>query len=125
MACRFAGFFRAIAVNSGGGPQEDQMGYPKRPDGCFICPGGPIPTLVIHGDTDADVSSASGNFTANCFADTNGCKSTRTATTPAPCQLHDECSSGKPVKWCLIPGMGHTLWSNAITEAWSLFTSTN
>lgn len=123
VACRFGGLFRAISVNAGGGPDEAQMGYAKRANGCYVCPGGPIPTLVTHGDADTAVEPGSGEFTANCFAATNGCEMTRSPSSPAPCQEHDACPAEQPVKFCLLPGLGHEPWAGAIDEAWSFFTA--
>jgi polyhydroxybutyrate depolymerase len=118
-SCRFGGVFRAIASNAGGGPDEPNMGYPKRDDGCYICPAGPIPILVTHGEADAEVEVASGTFTADCYADENGCSGSRSASTPAPCEVYDGCS--KPVKRCIIPGQSHALWGGATAEAWTFF----
>lgn len=118
-ACRFGGVFRAISVNAGGGPDEPQMGYPKRDNGCYVCPGGPIPTLVTHGEADGVVEVASGIFTADCYAATNGCNGSRSATTPAPCEQYDGC--GKPVKRCIVPGQSHFLWDSAWAESWAFF----
>jgi polyhydroxybutyrate depolymerase len=118
-ACRFGGVFRAISINAGGGPDEEQMGFPKRDNGCFICPGGKVPTLVTHGGADPEVPTDSGEFTATCYASTNGCSDTRTPTAPAPCELYDGCD--KPVKRCIIPGLGHAPWEHSRDEAWSFF----
>lgn len=121
MACRFAGFFKAISVNAGGGPSEARMGYAKRANGCYVCPGGPIPTLVTHGDADTAVEPDSGEFTSRCFASTNGCEATRSPASPSPCEQHDACPAEHPVKFCLIPGLGHTPWPAVIDEAWAFF----
>ena len=44
MACRFGqSTFHAVMINSGGGPQEQQMGYSQRDNKCYECPGGPDP----------------------------------------------------------------------------------
>lgn len=121
MACRFAGVFKAISVNAGGGPDEPEMGYPQHDNGCYVCPGGPTPTIVTHGAADTGVTPDSGEFTANCFATTNGCEMSRSPTTPSPCELYDGCPAGKAVKWCLIPGQGHGPWQSAMKEAWAFF----
>jgi polyhydroxybutyrate depolymerase len=121
MACRFEGLFKAIAVNAGGGPDEMAMGFEKRGDGCYVCPGGPIATLVTHGAADTEVETASGEFTAACFAEMNGCGDSRSAATPAPCETYDDCATDKPVKRCIIPDLGHGIWSEAMKEAWAFF----
>lgn len=121
--CRFGGIFKAISVNSGGGPDEAQMGYDQHPNGCYVCPGGPIATIVTHGALDTEVEPASGDFTKACYATTNACGSSVSAATPAPCEQYDGCPAGKPVKWCLIPGQGHGIWDNAISESWTFFKS--
>lgn len=123
MACRFRGLFRAISVNAGGGPDEAQMGYGKRGDGCYVCPGGPVATIVTHGKDDPEVETASGEFTAACFAGTNGCGEHRSATSPAPCEAYDGCPSDKPVKRCIVPRLGHGVWGEAMKEAWTFFES--
>ncbi len=122
-ACRFGGVFKAIAVNAGGGPDEEQMGYDQRPNGCYICPGGPIATLVTHGAEDTEVEPASGEFTAICYAATNGCGRSRSPSTPEPCETFDGCPEDKPVKQCIIPGLGHAIWRDAMKEAWAFFKS--
>lgn len=119
--CRFGGVFKAISVNAGGGPDEEQMGYGQHPNGCYVCPGGPVPIIVTHGGADTEVVPASGDFTKSCYGTYNGCSGTLTATTPSPCQQYVGCSSGRPVKWCLIPGLGHGIWSEATKEAWAFF----
>jgi polyhydroxybutyrate depolymerase len=121
--CRFGGVFKAISVNAGGGPDEQQMGYDQRPNGCYICPGGAVPIIVTHGTADDNVEFASGEFTHACYASTNGCKQTLSDSTPAPCQVHDGCPASKPVKWCPIEGQSHALWDGAMTQAWAFFTS--
>jgi polyhydroxybutyrate depolymerase len=120
-ACRFGSVFKAVSVNAGGGPDEPQMGYPKRDNGCYICPGGPIATVVTHGADDTTVTPDSGEFTAACFASANSCGDTSTATSPAPCELQDGCPTDKPVEHCIVPGVGHEPWQNAMSLAWAFF----
>lgn len=120
-SCRFGGIFKAISINAGGGPDEEQMGYGQYPNGCYQCPGGPVAAIVTHGATDGEVSPESGAFTHACYATFNGCSTSLSPTTPAPCQQHDGCPTDKPVKWCLIPGQGHGAWAESMKEAWSFF----
>lgn len=125
MACRFGTqVFRAVAINSGGGPQEQQVGYSQRADGCYECPGGPVPSIIVHGDADTTVDPASGQFTARCVSETNGCTPTQSGdpedpTTPSPCAKGDGCSS--PVTWCFIPGLNHAPWEHAMDAGWAFF----
>lgn len=121
--CRFGGVFKAISVNAGGGPDEPEMGYAKHANGCYVCPGGPVPIIVTHGGQDAEVPPSSGEFTKACYATTNGCGTTTSAASPAPCETYDGCPADKPVKWCLIPAQGHGVWANAVAEAWAFFKS--
>ncbi len=119
--CRFGGIFKAISINAGGGPDEAQMGYGQHANGCYQCPGGPVATIVTHGAADTEVDPGSGEFTHACYATFNGCSTSLSGTTPAPCQQHDGCPADKPVKWCLIPGQGHGPWADSMKEAWAFF----
>jgi poly(3-hydroxybutyrate) depolymerase len=97
------------------------MGYPKRENGCYICPGGPIAIIVTHGENDNVVTLDSGQTTATCYASTDGCGDGATASTPAPCELVDGCPAATPVKRCFIPNQDHGLWAGAMTQAWTFF----
>jgi poly(3-hydroxybutyrate) depolymerase len=121
MGCRFGqSLFRAVMINSGGGPEESKSGYPKREDACYVCPGGPIPSLIVHGDQDGTVVKESGAFTAKCVAETNGCAAfPNAAVAPSPCLSAPGCQ--KPVEWCLIPKMGHAVWDQSMQAAWDFF----
>ena len=44
-----------------------------------------------------------------------------TAVEPAPCVSSTGCAMGTSVLLCLIPGMGHEIWSNAPSAIWSFF----
>lgn len=121
MACRFGQTtFHAVLINSGGGPQEQQSGYSKRADSCYECPGGPIPTMIVHGDADGQVVKSSGAFTAQCMADQNGCTDfPKTPVSPSPCWSAPGCQ--KATEWCLVEGMGHQVWDQSMSAAWSFF----
>jgi polyhydroxybutyrate depolymerase len=121
--CRFGGVFKAISVNAGGGPDEALMGYGTHPNGCYVCPGGPVAIIVTHGAEDPEVVPASGDFTKTCYSTTNVCGTSTSPAAPAPCEAYDGCPTDKPVKWCLIPGLGHGVWPNAVAEAWAFFKS--
>jgi polyhydroxybutyrate depolymerase len=121
MGCRFGqSAFRAVYINSGGGPEEAQAGYSQRADKCYVCPGGPLPTLIVHGDVDGTVVKASGGFTSKCVSETNGCSEPPSQpVSPSPCLAAPNCQ--KPVEWCLIPNMGHEIWSQGMQAAWDFF----
>lgn len=118
-ACRLGGVFRAIASHSGGGPNEpENPAAPKHPNDCIQCAGGPVATLVIHGDADTAVVPTSGAYTAACAATTNGCGASPSASDGA-CQTY-ACTSA-PVTYCPVAGLGHQLWSEGLTRAWDFF----
>lgn len=121
MGCRFGqSAFRAVSIHSGGGPNESRAGFAQRADECFVCPGGPLPTLVIHGDADGQVVKESGAFTARCVAETNGCSDfPKTSVAPSPCFAAPGCQ--KTVEWCLVPNLGHALWDRGMQTAWDFF----
>jgi polyhydroxybutyrate depolymerase len=119
MACRLGAFFEAISVHAGGGPEETQVAVPRWPNGCVQCAGGPTPTLVVHGASDTTVVPQSGAYTASCYATTNGCGTKLTATT-APCEAYD-CPTSSPVELCMVPSLGHQIWSAATDKAWRFF----
>jgi polyhydroxybutyrate depolymerase len=123
MACRFSGLFKAISVNSGGGPEESQMNFQKRANGCYVCPGGAVATLVIHGQADDQVVPTSGAFTSQCFAATNGCGDSASAVSPSPCEAYDGCPAKSPVRRCFIPDQKHAVWPSAMDQSWSFFRS--
>jgi polyhydroxybutyrate depolymerase len=119
MACRVAGVFKAISVHAGGGPEETQVSVGRWPNGCVQCAGGPVPTLVVHGASDTTVVPESGAYTASCYATTNGCDTTLTTTT-APCQAYG-CPTASPVELCMVPNLGHQVWSSGTDKAWRFF----
>ena len=119
LACRRAGLFNAIVSHAGGQPYTE----PKDANGYNICVGNPTyPVLVTHGASDGTVDPSSGDYDAQFWAHYNGCDedpANRTAVTPSPCKTHAGCPTGKPVTFCLIPGNGHGIWSQAIPTEWA------
>ena len=124
LACRNPSLFRAIAVHSGGAPSEPQdpsagtwpNGYPQCPNQTSG-----VAALVIHGTSDNIVSYESGNYAAKYWAYVDGCTDARASTTPAPCQRHANCPSSKPVVFCPVSGLGHTVWADAARTAADFF----
>lgn len=127
VACRRPAFFRAIAPHSGGAPNEPRDPAATKWDNdytrCADQTRGSGPAVfVIHGTADSEVSFASGDFTAGYWAYVDGCETTRsTPFAPAPCVAHDACPPGKPVVFCAVPDLGHTVWTNAGAAAWQFF----
>lgn len=111
LACRRPSLFKAIAVHSGGAPQ-DQGTWPNGYAQCENQSSG-VAALVIHGTSDTVVSYESGNYAARYWAYVDGCTETRADTTPAPCQRHAGCPSSKPVVFCPVSNLGHAVWSDA------------
>jgi polyhydroxybutyrate depolymerase len=115
IGCRKPGLFKAMAIHAGGAPQEPQMnGFP-------VCPGViGLPVLATEGEFDTAIG---GDYGAQYWASINGCSNQRSATTPAPCQKHDNCPGGKPVVYCLAPNVSHfPIWERAAEVSWGFFT---
>lgn len=126
IACRKTGFFRGVVSHAGGAPYEDADPLATRwPNGSTKCAGqtGGIAALIIHGASDGIVPPESGDFDAAYWASINGCQDLRSDTTPAPCKKYEGCPTSQPVHWCLIPGLGHTVWEYGAKEGWAFMKS--
>jgi polyhydroxybutyrate depolymerase len=127
VACRKTGFFRAIISHAGGAPYEDQEPNATTWPGTGFtrCPGqtGGVTALVVHGTKDGTVTPDSGDFSATYWASLNGCQSSRSNVAPLPCLQHNGCPTDKPVRYCLIPGLGHTVWDRGADETWAFVKS--
>lgn len=127
IACRKNGFLRGIVVHAGGAPNEPDdpaagtwpTGYTKCA-GQLAAPEGGVATMAVHGEND---SPEGGEFIATYWASLNGCQDTRSPTTPSPCEKHEGCPKDKPVVWCKIPGLGHSVWENGVKEGWAFIKS--
>ena len=117
--CRYGGIFKGIGVYAGGA--YDDSSLPTAPgqfsNGCSMCPGGPVPTIVVHGEADTTVPHSSGEYAAGCWSTINHCSTTRSASTPAPCESYDNCTSGA-VSYCSLPGVTHDVFSEGVATAW-------
>ncbi len=111
------------APQSGGGPYGN--GDPDFDDNGSLTTTGPVPSLIIHGSADDTVDISEGDKSLDYWGGVNGCaKVTPTSGSAygtSPCLLEASCAS--PVVWCEIPGMGHTIWSDAPTAIWNFFSS--
>jgi polyhydroxybutyrate depolymerase len=110
------------APQSGGGPFGN--GDSDFTDGNLTV-NGPVPSLIIHGSADSTVDISEGEKSLTYWGGANGCSGVTpksgTAHGTSPCLLEPGCSS--PVVWCEIPGMNHTIWTDAPTAIWSFFSS--
>ena len=114
LQCVGADVFHALACNAGGVPNGGGSS-------CSSCSTNTVPTILIHGQADDVVGPASGEAEARCQAQSSGCATTQTATTPSPCALYDGCRSA--VEWCYVPGITHNPpWSASLPTAWAFFT---
>jgi polyhydroxybutyrate depolymerase len=122
VACRKTGYFRAIVPYAGGAPDEPndpEAGiWPFEYTKCAGQTGG-VAAMVVHGAADTEVTPDSGDFTATYWAAVNECSESRSDTKPSPCVKYDGCPKDKPVLFCLIPGLGHSIWDQGAKEAWS------
>jgi polyhydroxybutyrate depolymerase len=123
LACRRPGLFKAIVSHAGGAPYENPPNDQKDAAGYQKCTSGAgVPALVTHGAADSTVTADSGDFSAVFWAHLDGCNvdtGARVAATPDPCKMHASCPAGKNVTFCLIPGNGHGIWSQAIPVEWA------
>jgi polyhydroxybutyrate depolymerase len=123
IACRRTGFFRGIVSHAGGAPNEpsDPAATQWPGSGFTKCAGqtGGVAAMIVHGKDDGAVTFDSGDFSAVYWAALNGCSDNRSTTTPEPCLKYDGCPTDKPVLWCLIPGLGHSVWQNGAKEGWA------
>ena len=125
LACNRPGLIAAIASNSGGAPGTDQMNWPLyyQPSGYFKCVNNqqPVAAFVVQGAVDGTVTKDSGEFDATYWASVNGCGTTTTPTSLAPCTQYDSCPAGLGVTYCEIGNMGHAVWNNTAVGAWAFF----
>lgn len=115
IACRKPGLLKAMAAHATGAPEE-----PRGVDGFPQCPGVMgLPVMTSEGDRDVGIGA---DYAANYWASVNGCSATRTPTTPSSCQKHNACPSGKPVVFCVAPGVSHyPIWRDAAQVSWDFF----
>lgn len=111
---------RGIAPQSGGGPYI--LGGTFDPQGNLNCPTSAPSALIIHGDADPTVAPNEGAISQEYWGYRNGCGDAFLTSSPTPCELEDACATGK-VGRCIIPGMGHAIWSNAPEAVWTFFKS--
>ena len=112
-----ASVIHGVAPQSGGGPfginGSDYNAMGK------LTITNPVPAFIVHGDADNSVAITEGQKSLAFWEYANMASTTTSAPGgPSPCVKQ---SSGQPVYWCKIPGMGHTIWSGAPVGIWQFF----
>lgn len=121
-ACRTKSKIRGIVTFAGGGPYGvDAAEFDAQGD--LQCPAPPVPALQVHGQDDFSVAVTEGHKSRDHWRRVNECQSSTTATDPSPCVAYDGCK--RPEVWCLVPGLGHTIWGGGMGEkvTWGFFRS--
>lgn len=119
-ACRTKSLVRGIVTLSGGGPfgiadsEFDHLGR-------LVCPSAPVPAMQVQGAADAVVAPSEGQKARDHWRAANACSEATSATDPSPCVAYDGCA--RPEVWCLVPGLGHTIWQSASEATWAFFAS--
>jgi polyhydroxybutyrate depolymerase len=111
IACKLGDIFAAVAPNAGSGSAARGCGQR------------PVPVYAFHGDGDGVVSYSSGQSAVNSWVSHNKCTGTPTSYTVmnATCQDWNMCSANGQVKFCTIPGLGHTYFRGATAATWEFF----
>jgi len=99
---------RAVVSIEGGGPQGASNSDPA------------VAAMIIHGTNDTAEPLTAGQNSRDHFLQINGCGSTSSATSPAPCVAYAGCQPKKPVVWCQHEG-GHEIPAFTASAIWSFF----
>ncbi|MBX3203889.1 MAG: hypothetical protein KF764_02410 [Labilithrix sp.] len=123
LACRRGSVLRAIASHAGGGPFGDSGEYDA--DGRLRCPERPIAALIGHGADDAEVALDEAKKSREHWRRVNGCATGGgVPREPSPCVSLASCAQDRPVVYCEIPGLGHSVWPEGGPKAtWDFFAS--
>jgi endoglucanase len=121
LGCRLGpGVIRGLGIHSGTlYPVTNGVGTP---DFTYTGNGGvscPLPAAAfIWGEVDntSGVSFAEGVNVRDNYAATQACSAGTTAALISPCVAYDGCA--RALDWCAIPGMGHSIWSQAAPALW-------
>jgi polyhydroxybutyrate depolymerase len=118
-ACRTKSTLRAVATHAGGGPfgvQDSEFDS----NGNLVCPSPPVGALQVHGEDDGP---SEGMKSRDYWRAANTCQQSTSAYDPSPCVSYNGCAQGRPEVWCLIPGLGHQIWSEGVHATWGFFKS--
>lgn len=111
---------RGLGIHSGSlYPVMNGMGVP---DFTYTGNGGascPLPAAAFiwgEDDTTPGVSFATGLSVRNNYAATQSCSAATSSSLVSPCVLYNGCT--RELDWCPIPGMSHSIWSQAAPALW-------
>lgn len=122
LACFRGGSIRAIASHGGGGPSSSDALNVNPQTGELLCPEKPVAALITHGSDDTEVKPSEGKFSLDYWSHVNSCRPGGLEVfDPAPCINQLSCAVDRPVVYCDVPGIGHTLWSEAPRATWKFF----
>ncbi len=109
---------RALAPMSGGGPFGNAAADFDPATGSLRI-GAPLAVFMVHGQNDGSVNIAEGMKSLTYWRAAARNTAGQAATTPSPCQRQN--GGTKPVVFCSIPGLGHTLWTGSAAGVWQFF----
>lgn len=111
---------RAIAPMSGGGPFGIGSGDFDPQTGNLKVTG-PLAAFIVHGQSDGSVNITEAQKSLTYWRAAAKSTAGQAATNPSPCQRQN--GGLKPVVYCAIPGLGHTIWTGAAAGVWSFFSA--
>lgn len=118
LGCIRGGSIRAIASHGGGGPASAEYSE----TGQLQCPQKPVAALIVHGAADTVVKLSDGQASRDHWTQVNGCRSGGLEIfDPAPCRRQLNCAQDRPVVYCEIPDLAHTIWSEGPRATWNFF----
>ncbi len=121
LGCRRGSLFRGIASHAGGGPYGADDEYDE--SGRLVCPEAPVAALLVHGLDDGTVLPTEGQNSREHWRAVNGCDETSSPYAPNPCVAHTGCAAARPVVWCAVSGLEHTVWSRGAEVTWKFFSA--
>jgi polyhydroxybutyrate depolymerase len=120
LGCFRGGRIAAIAAHGGGGPASVDFSA----TGQLECPQKPVAAIIVHGAADTVVPLTEGQSSRDHWTRVNGCRSGGLEVfDPAPCKSQLNCARLRPVVYCEIPGLAHTIWPDAARATWNFFSS--
>ncbi len=121
LGCRLGpGVLRGLGIHSGTlYPVSNGMGvrdFTYTGNGGVSCPLPAAAFIWGENDNTSGVSFAEGQGVRDNYAATQACSATTTPSLVSPCTSYNGCT--RELNWCPIPGMGHSIWSQAAPALW-------